>query len=186
MQGLLLLTTPRPRWLPSRCSSWVSSRGSGLDLLPGRDIKARCYYFLSFGKSCGYSWQCLAGFIHTVLIGRDLETRGAGPDSEEEPQIWNNNRYLCPYISLERKKKKTHSRHSGRIFYPILPDRKANEFFRMLVKPFKGTVSSIPPWGETEFLNSETRLSETEFMTGSIWEVEIRLNISLYTNHYKT
>lgn len=111
---------------------------------------------------------------------------------EEQDQIQRRNHRsgiiigTSAHTSHLREKKKTHSRHSGRIFYPILPDRKANEFFRMLVKPFKGTVSSIPPWGETEFLNSETRLSETEFMTGSIWEVEIRLNISLYTNHYKT
>lgn len=45
----------------------------------------------------------------------------------------------------------------------------------MIVKPLEGTVSFIPPWGETESLNSGTRLIGTEFVTGPIWEVETRM-----------
>lgn len=44
----------------------------------------------------------------------------------------------------------------------------------------EGTVSPIPSWGETESLNSGTRLIGTEFVAGPIWEVETRMTEHLF------
>lgn len=49
-----------------------------------------------------------------------------------------------------------------------------------MVKSLEGTVSPSPPWGETESLNSGTRLIGTEFVTGPIWEVETRMTEHLF------
>lgn len=49
------------------------------------------------------------------------------------------------------------------------------------MKPVAGTVSPISPWGESESLNSRTRLIGTEFVTGPIWEVKSRMTEYLFS-----